>query len=112
MAWTALSWHLSWLSDLLEHEIKRVMPTRCILCGLLSSLVKLLNKSIEGTADDEDEGVTPDVAIRSGLELLKVRPPLLHAASVVPDNTIPLGTSNHGPQGPTAVFHSLPGSQV
>lgn len=37
-----------------------------------SALVKLLNKSIEGTADDEDEGVTPDTAIRAGLELLKV----------------------------------------
>lgn len=34
--------------------------------------MKLLNKSIEGTADDEDEGVTPDTAIRAGLELLKV----------------------------------------
>lgn len=38
-----------------------------------SALVKLLNKSIDGTADDEEEGVTPDTAIRSGLELLKVR---------------------------------------
>lgn len=37
-----------------------------------SALVKLLNKSIEGTADDDEEGVTPDTAIRSGLELLKV----------------------------------------
>lgn len=34
--------------------------------------MKLLNKSIEGTADDDEEGVTPDTAIRSGLELLKV----------------------------------------
>lgn len=39
----------------------------------LSALVKLLNKSIEGTADDDEEGVTPDTAIRSGLELLKVQ---------------------------------------
>lgn len=31
-----------------------------------------MNKSIEGTADDEEEGVSPDTAIRSGLELLKV----------------------------------------
>lgn len=38
-----------------------------------SALVKLLNKSIEGTADDEEEGVTPDTAIRAGLELLKVQ---------------------------------------
>lgn len=37
-----------------------------------SALVKLMNKSIEGTADDEEEGVSPDSAIRSGLELLKV----------------------------------------
>lgn len=39
---------------------------------LFSALVRLLNKSIEGTADDDEEGVTPDTAIRSGLELLKV----------------------------------------
>lgn len=31
-----------------------------------------MNKSIEGTADDEEEGVSPDSAIRAGLELLKV----------------------------------------
>lgn len=31
-----------------------------------------MNKSIEGTADDEEEGVSPDTAIRAGLELLKV----------------------------------------
>ncbi|XP_053108338.1 sister chromatid cohesion protein PDS5 homolog A isoform X5 [Hemicordylus capensis] len=37
-----------------------------------NALVKLMNKSIEGTADDEEEGVSPDTAIRSGLELLKV----------------------------------------
>ncbi|MGH0167598.1 UNVERIFIED_CONTAM: hypothetical protein FKN15_004856 [Acipenser sinensis] len=45
----------------------------CSICFFVgSALVKLLNKSIEGTADDEEEGVTPDAAIRSGLELLKV----------------------------------------
>uniref|UniRef100_A0A6I8P2D9 PDS5 cohesin associated factor A n=1 Tax=Ornithorhynchus anatinus TaxID=9258 RepID=A0A6I8P2D9_ORNAN len=38
----------------------------------ISALVKLMNKSIEGTADDEEEGVSPDTAIRAGLELLKV----------------------------------------
>lgn len=41
------------------------------LC-VYSALVKLLNKSVEGTADDDEEGVTPDTAIRAGLELLKV----------------------------------------
>lgn len=41
------------------------------LCAY-SALVKLLNKSVEGTADDDEEGVTPDTAIRAGLELLKV----------------------------------------
>lgn len=30
-----------------------------------------MNKSIDGTADDEDEGVPTDQAIRAGLELLK-----------------------------------------
>lgn len=33
-----------------------------------------MNKSIDGTADDEEEGVPTDEAIRAGLELLKVRP--------------------------------------
>jgi len=36
-----------------------------------------VNKSIEGTADDEDEGVPTEQAIRAGLELLKVNKPLL-----------------------------------
>lgn len=36
-----------------------------------------MNKSIEGTADDEDEGVPTEQAIRAGLELLKVNKPLL-----------------------------------
>lgn len=31
-----------------------------------------MNKSIDGTADDEEEGVPTDEAIRAGLELLKV----------------------------------------
>lgn len=33
-----------------------------------------MNKSIDGTADDEEEGVPTDEAIRAGLELLKVKP--------------------------------------
>lgn len=37
-----------------------------------------MNKSIEGTADDEEEGVSPDTAIRSGLELLKVLYKIYH----------------------------------
>lgn len=36
-----------------------------------SALIKQVNKSIDGTADDEDEGVPTDQAIRAGLELLK-----------------------------------------
>ena len=50
-------------------ELQPVIDHYVYVC---SSLVKLLNKSIDGTADDEEEGVTPDTAIRSGLELLKV----------------------------------------
>lgn len=38
----------------------------------VSALIKQVNKSIDGTADDEDEGVPTDQAIRAGLELLKV----------------------------------------
>lgn len=37
-----------------------------------SALIKQVNKSIEGTADDDDEGVPTEQAIRAGLELLKV----------------------------------------
>lgn len=38
----------------------------------VSALIKQVNKSIDGTADDEEEGVPTDGAIRAGLELLKV----------------------------------------
>lgn len=38
-----------------------------------SALVKQVNKSIDGTADDEEEGVPTEEAIRAGLELLKVK---------------------------------------
>ncbi|XP_035282855.1 sister chromatid cohesion protein PDS5 homolog A-like [Anguilla anguilla] len=57
--------------EMVKFLLERIAPVH-IDSEAISSLVKLLNKSIEGTADDEDEGVTPDVAIRSGLELLKV----------------------------------------
>lgn len=39
----------------------------------VSALIKQVNKSIDGTADDEEEGVPTDEAIRAGLELLKVK---------------------------------------
>lgn len=39
-----------------------------------SALIKQVNKSIDGTADDEEEGVPTEEAIRAGLELLKVKP--------------------------------------
>ncbi|KAJ8385164.1 hypothetical protein AAFF_G00192150 [Aldrovandia affinis] len=57
--------------EMVKFLLERIAPVH-IDSEAISALVKLLNKSIEGTADDEDEGVTPDVAIRSGLELLKV----------------------------------------
>ncbi|XP_061108387.1 sister chromatid cohesion protein PDS5 homolog A-like [Conger conger] len=57
--------------EMVKFLLERIAPVH-IDSEAISSLVKLLNKSIEGTADDEDEGVTPDVAIRAGLELLKV----------------------------------------
>lgn len=40
---------------------------------LVSALIKQVNKSIDGTADDEEEGVPTEEAIRAGLELLKVK---------------------------------------
>lgn len=39
----------------------------------VSALIKQVNKSIDGTADDEEEGVPTEEAIRAGLELLKVK---------------------------------------
>lgn len=47
------------------------VPTRPCFVFLFSALIKQVNKSIDGTADDEDEGVPTDQAIRAGLELLK-----------------------------------------
>ncbi|MBN3290642.1 PDS5B protein, partial [Polypterus senegalus] len=38
----------------------------------VNALIKQVNKSIDGTADDEEEGVPTEQAIRAGLELLKV----------------------------------------
>ncbi|XP_036407201.1 sister chromatid cohesion protein PDS5 homolog A-like [Megalops cyprinoides] len=57
--------------EMVKFLLERIAPVH-IDSEAICALVKLLNKSIEGTADDEDEGVRPDVAIRSGLELLKV----------------------------------------
>lgn len=52
------------------------MPTFDLFLSLffpISALIKQVNKSIDGTADDEEEGVPTDEAIRAGLELLKVK---------------------------------------
>uniref|UniRef100_A0A3B3RMU1 PDS5 cohesin associated factor A n=1 Tax=Paramormyrops kingsleyae TaxID=1676925 RepID=A0A3B3RMU1_9TELE len=57
--------------EMVKFLLERIAPVH-IDSEAISALVKLLNRSIEGTADDDDEGVTPDTAIRSGLELLKV----------------------------------------
>uniref|UniRef100_A0A3Q2CK11 PDS5 cohesin associated factor A n=1 Tax=Cyprinodon variegatus TaxID=28743 RepID=A0A3Q2CK11_CYPVA len=69
--------------EMVKFLLERIAPVH-IDSEAISALVKLLNKSIEGTADDEEEGVTPDTAIRSGLELLKVlsftHPTAFHSA--------------------------------
>ncbi|TRY76121.1 hypothetical protein DNTS_010240 [Danionella cerebrum] len=57
--------------EMVKFLLERIAPVH-IDSEAISALVKLLNKSVEGTADDDDEGVTPDAAIRAGLELLKV----------------------------------------
>lgn len=44
-----------------------------ICLSFVSALIKQVNKSIDGTADDEEEGVPTEEAIRAGLELLKVK---------------------------------------
>ncbi|RXM94747.1 Sister chromatid cohesion protein PDS5-like A [Acipenser ruthenus] len=56
--------------EMVKFLLERIAPVH-IDSEAISALVKLLNKSIEGTAEDEEEGVMPDAAIRSGLELLK-----------------------------------------
>lgn len=55
-------------------SMKRISDTSVVKCwsSLFSALIKQVNKSIDGTADDEEEGVPTDQAIRAGLELLKV----------------------------------------
>uniref|UniRef100_A0A673GK59 PDS5 cohesin associated factor A n=1 Tax=Sinocyclocheilus rhinocerous TaxID=307959 RepID=A0A673GK59_9TELE len=69
--------------EMVKFLLERIAPVH-IDSEAISALVKLLNKSIEGTADDEDEGVTPDTAIRAGLELLKIlsftHPTAFHSA--------------------------------
>ncbi|XP_036790154.1 sister chromatid cohesion protein PDS5 homolog A-like isoform X1 [Oncorhynchus mykiss] len=69
--------------EMVKFLLERIAPVH-IDSEAISALVKLLNKSIEGTADDDEEGVTPDTAIRSGLELLKVlsftHPTAFHSA--------------------------------
>uniref|UniRef100_A0A8C2C0Q4 PDS5 cohesin associated factor A n=1 Tax=Cyprinus carpio TaxID=7962 RepID=A0A8C2C0Q4_CYPCA len=69
--------------EMVKFLLERIAPVH-IDSEAISALVKLLNKSIEGTADDDDEGVTPDTAIRAGLELLKVlsftHPTAFHSA--------------------------------
>ncbi|KAK7802904.1 hypothetical protein U0070_020322 [Myodes glareolus] len=62
--------------EMVKFLLERIAPVH-IDSEAISALVKLMNKSIEGTADDEEEGVSPDSAIRSGLELLKIRAALL-----------------------------------
>lgn len=51
---------------MIDHSLTFPLP-------FVSALIKQVNKSIDGTADDEDEGVPTDQAIRAGLELLKVK---------------------------------------
>ncbi|CAH2225092.1 sister chromatid cohesion PDS5 homolog B isoform X1 [Pelobates cultripes] len=57
--------------EMIKFLLERIAPVH-IDTESISSLIKLVNKSIDGTADDEDEGVPTDEAIRAGLELLKV----------------------------------------
>ncbi|XP_066429270.1 sister chromatid cohesion protein PDS5 homolog A isoform X4 [Eleutherodactylus coqui] len=69
--------------EMVKFLLERIAPVH-IDSEAISALVKLMNKSIEGTVDDEEEGVSPDSAIRAGLELLKVlsftHPTAFHSA--------------------------------
>ncbi|XP_040304099.1 LOW QUALITY PROTEIN: sister chromatid cohesion protein PDS5 homolog B [Herpailurus yagouaroundi] len=57
--------------EMIKFLLERIAPVH-IDTESISALIKQVNKSIDGTADDEDEGVPTDQAIRAGLELLKV----------------------------------------
>uniref|UniRef100_A0A672LYX1 PDS5 cohesin associated factor B n=1 Tax=Sinocyclocheilus grahami TaxID=75366 RepID=A0A672LYX1_SINGR len=57
--------------EMVKFLLERIAPVH-IDTESISALIKQVNKSIEGTADDEDEGVPTEQAIRAGLELLKV----------------------------------------
>ncbi|KAJ8342625.1 hypothetical protein SKAU_G00325530 [Synaphobranchus kaupii] len=57
--------------EMIKFLLERIAPVH-IDMESISALIKQVNKSIDGTADDEDEGVPTDQAIRAGLELLKV----------------------------------------
>ncbi|NXW10389.1 PDS5B protein, partial [Fregetta grallaria] len=56
--------------EMIKFLLERIAPVH-IDTESISALIKQVNKSIDGTADDEDEGVPTDQAIRAGLELLK-----------------------------------------
>uniref|UniRef100_A0A8C6SGB2 PDS5 cohesin associated factor B n=1 Tax=Neogobius melanostomus TaxID=47308 RepID=A0A8C6SGB2_9GOBI len=57
--------------EMVKFLLERIAPVH-IDTESISALIKQVNKSIEGTADDEEEGVPTEEAIRAGLELLKV----------------------------------------
>uniref|UniRef100_A0A674MWV9 PDS5 cohesin associated factor B n=1 Tax=Takifugu rubripes TaxID=31033 RepID=A0A674MWV9_TAKRU len=57
--------------EMVKFLLERIAPVH-IDTESISALIKQVNKSIDGTADDEEEGVPTDEAIRAGLELLKV----------------------------------------
>uniref|UniRef100_A0A6Q2YQ73 PDS5 cohesin associated factor B n=1 Tax=Esox lucius TaxID=8010 RepID=A0A6Q2YQ73_ESOLU len=59
------------LGKMVKFLLERIAPVH-IDTESISALVKQVNKSIQGTADDDEEGVPTEEAIRADLELLKV----------------------------------------
>ncbi|KAL4647766.1 hypothetical protein GN956_G8141 [Arapaima gigas] len=57
--------------EMMNSLLERIAPV-LVDTESISALIKQVNKSIEGTADDEVEGVPTDQAIRAGVDLLKV----------------------------------------
>uniref|UniRef100_A0AAZ3RPG6 PDS5 cohesin associated factor B n=1 Tax=Oncorhynchus tshawytscha TaxID=74940 RepID=A0AAZ3RPG6_ONCTS len=57
--------------EMVKFLLERIAPVH-IDTESISALVKQVNKSIDGTAEDDEEGVPTEQAIRAGLELLKV----------------------------------------
>ncbi|XP_048836647.1 sister chromatid cohesion protein PDS5 homolog B [Brienomyrus brachyistius] len=66
-----LGQHSSPFAEMVTSLLERIAPVH-IDAESISALIKQMNRSIEGTANDDDEGVSTEQAVKGGLQLLKV----------------------------------------